>query len=33
MKLDAFDQYRANMSVGKLTEEETQYRIALLARC
>jgi hypothetical protein len=32
MKLDAFDQYIANISVGKLTEDETQYRNALLAK-
>jgi len=33
VKLDAFDQTIANMSVGKLNEDETQYRTALLARC
>jgi hypothetical protein len=32
MKLDAFDQYIADISVGKLTEDETQYHTALLAR-
>jgi hypothetical protein len=32
MKLYAFDQYIANIFVGKLIDDETQYRNALLAR-
>jgi hypothetical protein len=32
MELDAFDQYIANIFVGKLAEDETRYRTALLAR-
>ena len=32
MKLHAFDQYITNIFVGKLIEDETQYRCALLAR-
>jgi hypothetical protein len=30
MELDAFDQYIANIFVGKWTKDETRYRTALL---